>query len=106
MLSWFFLVGAIIFEVAGTVSMKLADGFTRFWPSVFLFVFYGLSFIGLTLALKKIDVSMAYAVWSALGTAVVAMIGFFFFKEPMSPLKLISLSLIIMGVIGLRIAPA
>ncbi len=82
--------------------MKLSQGFTKPLPSVLLFIFYGLCFSLLTLALKKIDVSVAYAVWSGLGTALIAGIGIYWFKEPVTAIKLTSLALIIIGVIGLN----
>lgn len=103
-MTWIFLVLAILLEVAGTTCMKLSDGFTKMVPSVLLFVFYTLSFGMLTLALKRIDVSVAYAVWSGVGTALIATIGVLWFKEPMTALKLISLALIIIGVIGLNLS--
>ena len=67
---WLLLVSAIALEVAGTTSMKLSQGFTRLVPSVLLFVCYVASFVALTLALKKIEVSVAYAVWAGVGTAM------------------------------------
>jgi len=94
---------AILMEVCGTTSMKLSAGFTRLIPSMLIFIFYGLAFTMLTLALKKLDVSIAYAVWSGLGTALIAIIGFVVFREPITLVKVISLTLIILGVIGLRI---
>lgn len=96
------LTGAIFFEVAGTTCMKLSEGFTRPLPSALIFVFYGVAFTLLTLALKKIDVSVAYAVWSAVGTAVIAGIGIIWFKEPLTALKVVSLLLIVAGVVGLN----
>lgn len=98
-----YLLLAILFEVAGTTSMKLSNGFTHLTPSIFIFVFYALSFTFLTLTLKRLDVSLAYAIWSGLGTLLIALIGVSYFNEPMSILKGISLSLIIVGVIGLRL---
>ena len=83
--------------------MKLSQGFTRLTPSVLLFVFYGLSFTALTIVLKKIDVSIAYAVWSGLGTALIAAIGIIYFREPLSVVKVISLALVIVGVVGLNL---
>jgi small multidrug resistance pump len=103
MYPWLMLVGAILFEVAGTTCMKLSEGFTRPLPSALIFVFYGVAFTLLTLALKKIDVSVAYAVWSAIGTAVIAGIGIVWFEEPLTALKVASLLLIIAGVVGLNI---
>jgi small multidrug resistance pump len=84
--------------------MKLSEGFTRMVPSILLVVFYTLSFGMLTLALKKIDVSVAYAIWSGVGTALIASIGVLWFKEPATAMKLISLGLIIMGVVGLNLS--
>jgi small multidrug resistance pump len=103
---WFFLVGAIVLEVAGTTSMKLSEGFTRLVPSVLLFVFYSASFAALTFALKKIDVSVAYAIWSGVGTALIAAIGILYFREAATALKFISLLFIIAGVIGLNLGGA
>ena len=103
MQSWIILSVAILLEVAGTNCMKFSQGFSRLIPSVLIFVFYGLSFVGLTFALKKIDVSIAYAVWAGIGTALVALIGMFYFKEPLTLVKIISILLIIIGVIGLNL---
>jgi small multidrug resistance pump len=103
-MTWLYLALAIFLEVAGTTCMKLSEGFTRMTPSILLFVFYTLSFGMLTLALKRIDVSVAYAVWSGVGTALIATIGVLWFKEPMTALKLISLALIIVGVVGLNLS--
>jgi len=106
MQSWFLLVGAIALEVAGTTSMKLSEGFTRLVPSVLLFLFYAASFLALTFALKKIDVSVAYAVWSGVGTALVAAIGILYFREAATAFKFVSLLLIIAGVVGLSLSGA
>jgi small multidrug resistance pump len=103
-MTWLYLTLAILLEVSGTTCMKLSQGFTKLFPSVLLFVFYTLSMGMLTLALKKIDVSVAYAVWSGMGTALIATIGVLWFKEPLTALKLISIGLIIIGVVGLNLS--
>jgi small multidrug resistance pump len=103
-MTWLYLVLAILLEVSGTTCMKLSEGFTRMVPSILLVVFYTLSFGMLTLALKKIDVSVAYAIWSGVGTALIASIGVLWFKEPATAMKLISLGLIIIGVVGLNLS--
>jgi small multidrug resistance pump len=102
-MTWVYLVLAILLEVSGTTCMKLSEGFTKVAPSILLFVFYTMSFGMLTLALKKIEVSVAYAIWSGVGTALIATIGVLWFKEPATALKLISLGLIIVGVVGLNL---
>jgi small multidrug resistance pump len=103
---WLYLILAIVSEVAGTANMKLSEGFTKLIPSVLIFVFYGISFTFLTLALKRIDVSIAYAIWSGLGTALIVIIGFLFFKEPVTIIKVVSIGLIVVGVVGLHLTGA
>ncbi|EGK13246.1 DMT superfamily drug/metabolite transporter [Desmospora sp. 8437] len=100
---WVYLIFAILFEVAGTMSMKLSHGFTKLWPSLGMVVFYILAFAGLTLSLKQMPVSLAYAVWSGLGTAVIAVLGYLIFQESMTWLKASSILLIVLGVIGLNL---
>ena len=98
---WLFLSGAILLEVAGTISMKLSEGFTRPIPSVLIFVFYIFSFVALTFAIEKIEVSTAYTIWAGVGTSLIAIIGLVYFGEPATAIKFISIILIIIGVIGL-----
>ncbi|MDP4267115.1 MAG: multidrug efflux SMR transporter [Bacteroidota bacterium] len=100
---WFYLALGIVFEVLGTVCMKMADGFTKLIPSIFVFVFYGISLFALIFVLKKMDVSIAYAIWASLGIALISVIGIIWFKEPVSFVKILSLLFIILGVIGLEL---
>lgn len=100
---WLTLILAIVLEVCGTTCMRLSEGFTRRLPSVLLFFFYGLCIVALTLALKRIEVSVAYAIWSGLGTALIAVIGILCFRESLTALKAVSLVLIVLGVIGLNL---
>ncbi len=102
-MSWVYLVCAIIMEVIGTTNMKLSEGFTKTLPSILMFVFYVFSFAFLTLALKKIDLSLTYAIWSGVGTALIATIGFLYFKEPVTAIKIGSIALIVIGVVGLML---
>ena len=101
---WLYLAIAIALEVAGTTCMKLSEGFTKPVPSVLLFVFYLASFAVFTLALEKIPLSISYAIWAGLGTAIVAVIGVVVFNESASALKAISVALIIAGVVGLNLS--
>jgi small multidrug resistance pump len=103
-MSWIFLLLAIVTEVIGTAAMKLSEGFTRVVPSILMLVFYGLSFAFLTLAVKKIDVSIGYALWAGVVTALVAVVGILYFKEPATILKIASIAFIVLGVIGLTLA--
>jgi small multidrug resistance pump len=102
-MKWSILAVGILFEVLGTICMKYAEGFTKLVPSVLVFVFYGISLAALVFLLQKMQVSIAYAIWASAGTALIAVIGIFFFKEPVSAAKIISLSLIILGILGLEL---
>jgi small multidrug resistance pump len=102
-MKWIFLSAGILFEVLGTISMKYAEGFTKPIPSILVFVFYGISLASLVFVLEKMQVSIAYAIWAGAGTALIAMIGILFYKEPVSAVKIISISLIILGILGLEL---
>jgi small multidrug resistance pump len=106
MAHWIFLALSIVTEVAGTTSMKLSEGFTKPGFSILIFIFYAVSFYFFTLALKRMDLSIAYAIWAGLGTALIALIGVVYFREGMDMIKVISLGAIIAGVIGLNLAGA
>jgi small multidrug resistance pump len=95
---------AIVSEVAATVALRYSDGFTRPGPIAIVVVGYGISFWLLALVLRDMSIGATYAVWSAVGTALIAAIGVFAFGEPATALKLASLGLIIIGVVGLNMA--
>ncbi len=102
-MSWLYLLLAIVLEVCGTTCMKLADAFTKPLPSVLIFVFYGLSMASLTLAMKHLEVSVSYAVWSGVGTGLMAIVGAAVFGEPLGALKTCALGLIVLGVVALHL---
>jgi len=106
MTPWAWMAGAIAFEIGGTSALKASDGLTRFGPAALVLVCYAASFAMLSLALKRIELGVAYAVWSGVGTAVIAAIGIAVFRESVSALKLVSLALVIAGVVGLNLAEA
>ena len=101
---WLYLILAIFSEVAGTISMKLSAGFTKTIPAVFIWIFYGICFYFLALTLKKIEVSVSYAIWSGVGTALIAIVGIIYFREPISLLKVIGVLAIISGVVVLNLS--
>ena len=103
-MGWILLSVAIAFEIAGTTSMKLSDGFSHPWPSGLVFVFYGFSFAAMIFALRHIDLGVAYAIWAGVGTVVIAAIGALVFGESMTVGKAFCIALIIAGVVGLRLA--
>ncbi len=104
MINWLYLFAAILFEVAGTISMKLSAGFTKLVPSVLIFVCYAIAFTLVTFAIRKIEISVAYTIWAGMGTALIAMIGIVYFGEQISVIKIVSIVLVLIGVAGLKLS--
>ncbi len=101
---WIYLILAIIFETIATTFLKMSNGFTVLFPSIGTVLGYMFCFLFLSYALRTIDMSVAYAIWGALGILLVSLIGMFFFNESITVLKVISILLIILGTVGLRLA--
>jgi small multidrug resistance pump len=95
---------AILLEVSGTTCMKLSVGFTRPLPTVLVLLFYVGSFTALSITLKTLPVSVVYAIWSGVGTVLVAAVGMIWFKESLTALKVVSIALIVAGVVGLNLS--
>ncbi len=103
-MGWLFLGLAIGLEVVGTVALKYSQGFSVLLPSVIVVLGYSLSFYCLSLALTRaVPLSSAYAIWSAVGTAVIALAGVLLFAEHLSPVKVAGLLAIIAGVVALNL---
>ena len=103
MQGWLVLALAILCEVAGTMFMKFSQSLTRWIWIPPMLVAYVLALLGLALALKTIEVGIAYAVWAGAGTLLIALIGIVFYDESTSMLKIASMALVIAGVIGLNL---
>ncbi len=103
-MGWLLLCCAIVLELSGTVSMKLSESFTKVVPSVLMFIFYGASFTLLNYALKYMEVSTVYAVWSGVGIVLITLAGYLFFQERLSVSSLLWIGVIVVGVIGLNIS--
>lgn len=102
--AWVVLGLAIALEVAGTVCMRLSDGFSRLMPSVLIFVFYAGAFALNVQVVRVLGLSVTYAVWSGVGTLATAVIGVLVFREPATALKFASAGLIVLGVVGMHLA--
>jgi small multidrug resistance pump len=105
-LAWIYLSAAIATEVIGTVFLRFTDGFTRPLPSTVVVVTYIVSLWLTALALKSLEISLAYAIWAGVGTAAVAVIGMAALGETVNGLKLASIALVIGGVVGLNLSAA
>ena len=102
-MSWLYLFLAIVFETVSTTLLKLSNGISVILPSIGTVVGYILCFYFLSLAFKTIDISIAYAVWGAVGIVLITLIGIFFFHENVSFLKILFIALIIISTVGLRL---
>lgn len=103
-MSWIYLIAAGLLEVVWAVTIKSTEGFTRLGPTLLSFGLMGGSFYLLGLAMRDLPTSTGYAIWVGIGAAGTALLGMVFLGESRSPLRLISLALIVLGVIGLQLA--
>lgn len=102
-MEWILLILAILTEVAGTTLLKLSDGMKNLAPTIGSLILYFISLGLLGLSLNKLDVSIAYAIWSGLGTALIVGIGIFFLGEALTWQKLLFIGLIVVGAVGLNL---
>ncbi len=100
------LAFAIVAEVIGTVLLRVSDGVTKLVPSAGMILAYVVSVVLLAKVLKHLDIGFTYAVWSGVGTAMIAVIGVAVWNEPMGALKVLSIGAVIAGVIGLNVSAA
>jgi|SRR6266704_4044164 len=103
-MAWIMLLGAIAAEVIGTSALKQSAGFAKLVPTIVVGVSYLLSFTLLSLAVRHLQVSIAYAIWSGVGTAAITLIGLYAFREPLTIVKGIGVLLIIAGAVTLNLA--
>lgn len=102
-MGWVYLFGASIAEIFFALSLKYNEGFTKLIPSIVTAVTGAGSFGLLILAIKTLPLGTAYAIWTGVGAAGIAIAGIFLFKESVDIYRLVSIALIIMGVIGLKL---
>jgi len=100
---WFYLIIAGLFEVTWAIGLKMTDGWSKLFPSIFTVIFMIASFAMLSLALKQLPIGTAYAVWTGIGAAGTALIAMIFLGESVSVSKILFLGLIIIGIIGLKL---
>lgn len=103
-MAWIYIVIAGLFEIGWAIGLKYTEGFSRLWPSVATICAMIASFCLLSAALKQIPVGTSYAVWTGIGAAGTAIIGMLFLGEPRGLLRIICITLIVAGVVGLKIA--
>lgn len=100
---YFYLMIAIIGEVVGTNLLKATDGFTKLMPTIYTIIAYVISFYFLSLSFKTLPISVAYAIWGAIGIILITLFSVLVWKEPINLMTILGLSLIIAGTIIVNI---
>ncbi|MGJ4802302.1 quaternary ammonium compound efflux SMR transporter SugE [Luteimonas sp. SDU82] len=103
-MSWFILLLAGIFEIGWAIGLKYTEGFTRLWPTLGTVAAMAISLALLGVAMKSLPVGTTYAVWVGVGAVGTAILGMVLLGEPANPGRLVSLGLIVLGIIGLKLA--
>jgi small multidrug resistance pump len=103
---WVYLGAAIVIEVIATSLLGRTNGFSRLLPTIGILIMYSSCFGLLALALKTLEVSTAYAVWSGIGTAAVATIGFTLLGDQFSMIKAVGIGIVVIGVVVLNLGGA
>ena len=102
-MQWIMLLLAGISEITWAYFMKLSNGFTKVVPSITTLVFYVLSAVFLSLALKKLPLGTAYAMWTGFGIVGTSVLGILIYKETLNAAQIICIVLIVCGIVGLKI---
>ena len=103
MMSWTYLLVAIVAEVIATSALKASDGFSRLWPSAITVVGYCIAFYCLSLTLRHMPVGVAYAVWSGLGVVLITAVSWIMFGQKLDAAALLGMGLIVAGVIVMNV---
>ena len=103
MSAWLALLGAGLLEVGWALGLKYSDGLTRFWPTAATVIAILLSFSLMALALRSLPFGTAYAVWTGIGAVGSILVGMMLFSESADPVRIICLTLIVAGMVGLKL---
>lgn len=101
--AWLLLVVSGLMEIVWAYTMKLSHGFTVLWPSIITVVILTVSFFMLAKAVNVLGIGLSYAVFTGIGVVGTTLISIFVLDEDASPLKLISLGFLIVGILGLKL---
>ena len=103
MSAWLALLAAGLLEIGWAFGLKYSDGLTRFWPSAGTVIAIALSFALMAIALKSLPFGTAYVVWTGIGAVGSIVVGILVYSEPADPVRLLCLTLIVAGMIGLKL---
>ncbi|GIN90417.1 QacE family quaternary ammonium compound efflux SMR transporter [Siminovitchia terrae] len=102
-MAWLFLVIASFGEIFGVMTINIYNERKSFFWLLIMILTFGFGFYFLSLAMKEIQLGTAYAIWTGLGAAGAVLMGILFFKEPASWKRMLFLSFIIAGAVGLKV---
>ncbi|MER6397758.1 multidrug efflux SMR transporter [Kitasatospora sp. NPDC001603] len=103
-MAWIFLAIAVVFEIVFALGTNATHGFTKLWPSVLTLVAAAGGIFTLSLALRTLDVSVGYTIWTGLGSVGTVVLGAVLYKERITLPKLLSFAAIIAGAVTLKLA--
>ena len=102
--AWGFLLIAGLLEIAWTIGLKYTEGWTRLVPSIFTAIAMACSFFLLSTAIRTLPIGTAYAVWTGIGIVGATLFGVFFLKEPANLSRILFITLILIGIVGLKLS--
>ena len=103
MTGWLAVIAAGLFEIGWAFGLKYSDGLTRFWPTAATLAAIALSFALMAVALRSLPFGTAYAVWTGIGAVGSIILGMLLYSEPTDPGRLLCLTLIVAGMVGLKL---
>lgn len=102
-MQWVYLIFAGLLECVWSTTMKLSNGFSHLWWSIETIIGLVLSFLLLALSLKRLDLSLAYPIWTGIGAVGSILVGLIFFNDQISPLTWLFIAFLIIGIIGIKV---
>ena len=102
-MAWVYLLFAGLFEIGWAIGLKYTEGFSRLWPSVATLAAMAVSIVLLAMAVKQLPIGTAYAVWTGIGAVGAVILGMVLFHDPATPVRLLCVGLILLGIIGLKL---
>ena len=105
-MEWIYLIIAGLFETAWAIGLKYSNGFTKFYPALFTLICLILSMLLLEKSLKTLPIGTGYAVWTGIGILGTTVLGIFLFNESVTGSRLFFISLIAIGIAGLKVVSA
>ncbi|TBR38845.1 MULTISPECIES: quaternary ammonium compound efflux SMR transporter SugE [Dyella] len=105
-MAWIYLFFAGLFEIGWAIGLKYTEGFSKLWPTIGTLAAMTASIILLAMAVKTLPIGTAYAIWTGIGALGAVILGIALFGDPATPLRLLCVAFILVGIIGLKLTSA